>query len=283
MKEMNVPLLIGGIERASKSSIKAEQGDYIGEDGLLVCGKCHTPKQGRYKMPWGEVTPLIMCKCETEKKEKEEKEREQAKLRERIAKNRREAFPEANMNDWTFSNDDMSNEKVGTVARNYADNFKLMLEKHKGLCFFGSVGTGKTFFAACIANELLDLGYPVKMLDFDRIRNTLQSSFDGRQEYLDSFHRCPLLILDDLGMESKSEYMQEIVYSVVDARYKAGLPLIVTTNLTSEQLKNPKDITQQRIYSRILEMCIPIEVKGNDKRREKCKDSFAELSEVLGV
>lgn len=280
---MNLQPFIEGIERASKSSIKAEQGDYYGEDGLLVCGKCHTPKQVRCVMPFGEVTPMCMCRCEQEKRYQEEAERERRKLQERIARNRREAFPEADMGAWTFSNDDMSNEKVGTVARNYADNFKLMLEKHKGLVFFGPVGTGKTFYAACIANALLDKGYPVLMLDFDRIRNTLQSSFEGRQEYLDSFHRCPLLILDDLGMESKSEYMQEIVFSVVDARCKAGLPLIVTTNLTSEQLKNPKDITQQRIYSRILEMCVPVLVEGKDKRREKCKDSFAELSEVLGV
>ena len=280
---MNLRPFIDGLEKAAESSIKAEQGDYIGEDGLLVCGKCHTAKQGRYTMPWGEVTPRILCECEKKKQEQEEAARERIKLQERIARNRRDAFPEADMSRWTFSADDMSNEKVGTVARNYADNFKLMLEKRKGLVFFGPVGTGKTFYAACIANALLDKGYPVMMLDFDRIRNTLQSSFEGRQEYLDSFHRCPLLILDDLGMESKSEYMQEIVFSVVDARYKAGLPLIVTTNLTSEQLKNPKDITQQRIYSRILEMCLPVKVEGNDKRREKCKVGFAELSEVLGV
>lgn len=280
---MNLRPFIDGLERAAENSIKSEPGDYIGEDGLLVCGKCHTPKQGRYQMPFGEVTPRILCECEQEKQAREEAERERIKLQERIARNRRDAFPEADMSRWTFSADDMSNEKVGAVARNYADNFKLMLEKHKGLVFFGPVGTGKTFYAACIANTLLDKGYPVMMLDFDRIRNTLQSSFEGRQEYLDSFHRCPLLILDDLGMESKSEYMQEIVFSVVDARYKAGLPLIVTTNLTSEQLKNPKYITQQRIYSRILEMCLPVKVDGNDRRREKCKDGFAELSEVLGV
>lgn len=280
---MNVKPFIEGLERAAERSIKAEPGDYIGEDGLLVCGKCHTPKQGRFQMPWGEVTPRVLCKCEQERKEKEEAEIRERKFRERVERNRRDAFPEADMSRWTFEADDMSNAKVGEVAWNYVANFKLMLEKHKGLLFFGPVGTGKTFYAACIANALLDLGYPVLMLDFDRIRNTLQSSFEGRQEYLDSFHRCPLLIIDDLGMESKSEYMQEIVYSVIDARYKAGLPLIVTTNLTSEQLKNPKDITSQRIYSRILEMCLPVKVEGNDRRRDKLKDSFAELGEILGV
>lgn len=280
---MNMRPIIERLERASKNSIKAEEGDYIGEDGLLICGKCHTPKQGRYQMPFGEVTPRIMCQCEKEKQEREEAERENAKRQERIAKNRREAFPKADMSRCTFDNDDKSNEKVSTVARNYADNFKTMLEKSMGLVFFGPVGTGKTFYAACIANALLDKGYPVKMLDFDRIRNTLQSSWEGRQEYLDSFHRCPLLILDDLGMESKSEYMQEIVFSVVDARCKAGLPLIVTTNLTSEQLKNPKDITSERIYSRVLKMCLPVKVEGKDKRREELKENFAEMRDILGV
>jgi DNA replication protein DnaC len=270
-------------EKSASKKIHIEQGDYIGADGLLVCGKCHTSKQGRYEMPWGPVTPYIPCKCEQERKEKEQAEREALKRKERIARNRQKAFPEADMSKCTFDKDDGKNEKVGKIARNYVENFETMLEKAKGLVFFGDVGTGKTFIAACIVNALLDKGYPVMMLDFDRIRNTLQSSFDGRQEYLDSFHRCPLLVIDDLGMESKSEYMQEIVYSVIDARCKAKLPLVVTTNLTSEQLKNPKDMQSRRIYSRLLEMCMPIEVKGVDKRREKCVDSFAELKDILGL
>lgn len=269
--------------KASKERTQANQGDYIGADDLLMCGKCHTPKQGKYEMPWGPVTPFIPCKCEQEQKEKEQAEREALKRKERIARNRQKAFPEADMTNCTFENDDGKNAIIGNIARNYVENFETMLEKAKGLVFFGDVGTGKTFFAACIANALLDKGYPVMMLDIDRIINTLQGSWDGRQEYLDSFHRCPLLVVDDLGMESKSEYVQQKVFSIIDARCKAKLPLVVTTNLTSEQLKNPKDIDSRRIYSRLLEMCMPIEVKGPDKRREKCRDSFEELRGILGL
>jgi DNA replication protein DnaC len=121
------------------------------------------------------------------------------------------------------------------------------------------------------------------MTNFARLSNTLQGMWEGKQEYLDSLNRFPLLILDDLGAERKSEYMNEIVFNLIDSRYRAKLPLIVTTNLTSEELKNPADITNRRTYSRLLEMCIPLEVKGEDRRREKLKDSFKEMKELLGI
>jgi DNA replication protein DnaC len=77
--------------------------------------------------------------------------------------------------------------------------------------------------------------------------------------------------------------MQEIVFNVIDSRYRAGLPLIVTSNLTAEEIKNPADISYQRIFSRLLEMCVPIEVKGEDRRRKILKNSFSEYSELLGI
>jgi DNA replication protein DnaC len=120
------------------------------------------------------------------------------------------------------------------------------------------------------------------MTNFARIRGTLQGLFDGRQEYLDSFNRFPLLILDDLAAESKSEYMQEIVYEVINNRSLAGLPLIVTTNLTADQLKNPAEVTYQRAFSRLYEMCIPLEVKGDDRRRNALKEAHAEYKDILG-
>jgi len=77
--------------------------------------------------------------------------------------------------------------------------------------------------------------------------------------------------------------MQEIIFNVIDTRCKAGLPLIVTSNLTAEQIKNPADLAYQRIFSRLLGMCVPIEVKGEDRRRKALKDSFGEYSDLLGI
>lgn len=279
---MNLTATIDGIERAAADNIKAEQGDYYGDDGLLYCGKCNTKKQTRVNILGKVRTPFCLCKCAVEKRDKEEAERKRLEFEKRVKEYRRMGFPESDMQGWTFANDDQSNEKISTVAKNYADNFEKMSKDGKGLLLFGKTGTGKSFAAACIANAIIDKGYPVLMTNFARIRGTVQGLFDGRQEYLDSLNRFPLLILDDLAAESKSEYMQEIVYEVINSRYLARLPLIVTTNLTAEELKHPADVTNQRTFSRLLEMCIPLHVEGKDRRRDALKEAHAEYKDLLG-
>lgn len=279
---MDLTAYIDGLERRASETIKEAQGDYI-LDGLLHCGKCNTPKQCRVMLFGAERTPMCLCKCEAERREREEDERKRIEFLNTVAKLRRAGFPESDMEHWTFENDDRTNDKISKVARNYVENFEKMREKGKGLLLFGTVGTGKTYIAACIANALIDKGYPALMTNFSRIRNTVQGMYDGKQAYLDSFNRFPLLILDDLSAESKSEYMQEIVFNVVDARYRAGLPLIVTTNLTGAELKSPADTTNQRTFSRLLEMCLPVEVAGKDRRRDRLREDFDEYKDLLGL
>lgn len=273
---------IDGLERRAAENIKAEQGDYI-VNGLLYCGKCQTPKQCRVTILDRERTPMCLCKCESEKLAKEEEERKRIEFEKRVKELRKIGFPESDMQNWTFANDDRTNEKISAVVRNYVDNFSKMKEDGKGLLLFGTVGTGKTYAAACIANSLIDKGYGVLMTNFARIANTVQGLFEGKQEYYDSLNRFPLLILDDLSAERKTEYMQEIVFNVIDSRYRAGLPLIVTTNLTRDELKHPADVINQRTFSRLFEMCIPVEVAGTDRRREKLKSDMEEYKNILGL
>ena len=279
---MNLASFVDNIEKAAAERNKAEDGDYI-KDGLLHCGKCNTPKQCRVVILDRERTPPCMCKCQIEKREQEEAERKRIEFERRVKDLRRMGFPESEMQDWTFENADGSNEKIMTAAKNYVANFGEFKEQGKGLLFFGECGVGKTYFAACIANALIDQGVPVLMTSFARIANTTQGMFGGKQEYYDSLNRFPLLILDDLAAERKTEYMQEIVYSVVDSRYRAGLPMIITTNLTSLELKNPADITYQRIYDRVLERCHPIKVEGGSKRKELLKKGFGDMQKMLGL
>lgn len=270
------------IEKAAAENIRANEGDYV-LDGLLYCGKCHTPKQTRVEFLGVERTPMCLCKCAAEKRDAEEAERKRREMAIYIDKLRYKAFAEEKMHGWTFDNDDGANPKISGIAKRYVENFDAMLKGGKGLLLFGNTGTGKTYTAACIANALIDKGISCFVTNFEKIGNTLQGMYEGKQAYLDSLNRVSLLVLDDLGVERKSEYMQGIVYNVVDARCNAGLPLIVTTNLTSEELKNAADITCRRIYSRLFECCIPIEVKGTDRRREKLKKDFADYDDLLGL
>lgn len=268
-----------GLEKAAAQSIKAEQGDYLGEDGLLYCHKCNTPKQCRVEILGKVRTPMCLCKCEVEKREKEEAERKRIEFQARVQEMRRACFDEDKMREWNFAHDDGESSQVIRVARNYVENFSKMLKDGKGLLLFGTVGNGKTFASACIANALIDKGYPCRMTTFSDIAKDI---FDGKLNPHD-LNRYALLVLDDLMAERKTEYMQEIVFNVIDSRCKADLPLIVTSNLKSEQIKNPADLAYQRVFSRLLEMCVPIEVKGEDRRRKMLKDSFSEYSELLGI
>ncbi len=141
-------------------------------------------------------------------------------------------------------------------------------ENNYGLLLWGKVGTGKSYFAGCIANALMEQEISVRMTNFSAILNDLTASFEGRNEYIERLCRFPLLILDDFGMERGTEYGLEQVYNVIDSRYRSRKPLIVTTNLSLTELQNPQDTAHARIYDRVLEMCLPILFTGENFRKE---------------
>lgn len=276
-------LIIEGLAQRTAQISKAEDGDYIADDGLLYCGKCHTKKQCKVTMLGRERILPCICKCRKDEIEAEEAEAQLRKHKKKIAEMRRTGFPDKEMQDWNFGRDDGANEKITNISMNYVNNFSKMLDKGKGLLFYGNVGTGKTFYAACIANALIDKGYPCMMTNFSRLVNTISGMYEGKQNYIDSLNDFSLLVIDDLAAERDTEYMNEIVQTIIDSRYRAGLPTIITTNLTAEEIKNPADIRKQRTYSRLLEMCLPVEVKGSDRRRAKLVNDYAELNDLLGL
>lgn len=273
--------LLEGI--AERSPIKEKEGDYTGPEGLIYCGKCNTPKQAKIEINGIKMTPFCMCKCETEKYEKEKAYEKAIALQQQIERNRRAGFPEEQMQQWTFEKDDRANAKISDICQRYVENFPKMKSKGKGLMFLGGFGTGKTFLAACIANALLDEGFSVLMTNFPRLVNTISGMREGKQEYIDSLNKYSLLIIDDLGVERQSEYVAEIVQTIVDSRYRAGLPMIITTNLSPKDFTETQDIAKSRLYSRISEMCLPLIVKGVDRRKANAADSDRELAELLGL
>ena len=270
------------IEKASRGD-HYEEGDYF-EDGLLHCGKCHTAKQCRFEAAWGGIMePYFLCECGRKRKEEEEKARQAQEFQSEVKRLRKLGFPDAEMANWTFANDDGADAKISSIAHKYVDNFVEMKKRGKGLLLYGTVGSGKTYIAACIANELINRGRPCLVTNFARITNTLQGMFEGKQRYLDDLNRLDLLVIDDLSAERDTSFMNEMVFNVIDARYRSGKPLIVTSNLTSEELMRPSSVDKQRIYSRVLEMCFPVEVKGIDRRKKKLRDDSADMARLLGL
>ena len=270
------------MEEKAATSIRINDGDYQ-VDGLWYCGKCNTQKQCLVEVFGSVRTPFCLCKCEAERKkqEKADFERRQTMLTVKIM--REAGFLDEDMRNWTFANDDHANEKLSTIARNYVEHFEEMKQDGKGLLLYGGVGTGKTYISACIANALIDKEHPCLVTNFARLVNTIQGMYDGRQAYIDGLNKYHLLVIDDLASERDTEYMNEVVQMIIDARTRAGLPIIITTNLTAAELKNPADMRKQRIYSRLFEMCIPIHVEGEDRRRNKLKEGYDNYKDLLGL
>ncbi len=265
-------------QSALQSALSAPRGDsYIGADGLRHCPRCDTPREVVGKL-WGKTVKLpCMCRCEQaefEAQTKADAERNSGRAegeRLRVAR----AFQSPGMRSRTFAADDgRYGSEVMRTARAYAD---LLTGEGTGdgLLFFGPPDSGKTYLSCCIANAALDAGMSVYMRSLPWMLNN-KDEWDERELW-----GCDLLVLDDLGAERSTSYGQEVVYSIIDARYCAGLPMVVSTNLTRRELAAPGDVASARIYGRVLEACLPVEVDTG--RRRASADRYAAMKKRLGI
>jgi len=255
-----------------------ERGDRY-EDGLLVCGKCGEKKETRIQFSGHQKVVRCACKCQMDKyhEEQEKAAHIQSSLKIRALKDA--CFPMAEMNGWNFRQETMDANLE--AAKRYADQFREMKRKRQGLVFYGDVGTGKTYAAVCIANAVMEQEYSCIITSVPRLVQALDGT-KNKVEFLDSVNRADLLILDDLGTERASEYMNEQVYSVIDGRYRTGNPLIVTTNLSLADMLECRD-NRKRIYDRIMEMCYPIKFSGESRRKKGLLERGAAMKAFLGV
>ncbi len=256
--------------------------EYINEnDGLIYCSNCHTPRQKRIESPYVKMIPTIKCKCQQELYKAEQKEREKQEFLLEVSRLKSAGLQDKELHRYNFANDSGINPEI-RHAHTYVEHWDEMKAQNTGLLLWGDVGTGKSFIAGCIANALLDRCVPVMMTNFARILNTLTGMYaDDRNTYIDSLNRYALLIIDDLGMERNSEFAHEQVFNVIDSRYRSGKPLIVTTNLSLEELSNNPDLAKRRIYDRILERCVPLKVNNQNIRQMNAKIQLQQAKQLF--
>lgn len=141
---------------------------------------------------------------------------------------------------------------------------------------FGDVGTGKTHAASALAIRALKRGEDVrKVTDVDlmgEIRATYNGDGSTERAVLRKYGGCDLLVIDDLGKAMEggrpSEHTRRMLWEIVNARYEADLPLIVTTQYSRRELGEllGGDRTALSIVSRLAEMCKAISMTGADRR-----------------
>jgi DNA replication protein DnaC len=264
---------------------KPEATDYIGDDGLIYCHKCHTRKQ--YRLPLGgqESVVPVMCECRKAEVQKEEKLRmhcADASAEMKREELKRMTFPTEEMRNIRFSENASGEPKETTAMRRYTDGFDKYSATGQGLLLWGDTGSGKTYASACIVNALTERGMLCRFLTPQDMEALASREYNAHADLLEDLSHRRLVVIDDLSPVQKSEHTASLMYSVVNTLYNAKIPIIITTNASLDAFKNPATQNARRICERILEKCFPVEFHGN-KRRENLRNTYGIMKNELGL
>lgn len=265
-----------------KSKPAEELVDYT-RDGLRYCGKCHTPKQFRIETGGVSLLAWCMCRCAEDAYNAEQKKMQELEKVMRIEELRVQGIQDRAMRGYTFDRAEKTTNIVKCMK--YVERWPEMRKQNCGMLLAGNPGTGKTFAAACIANDLISRGVPVLMTSFPKIIN---SGGWNKTELTGQMKEFDLLVIDDFGTERKEHgggtngYALEIVQMVIDERYKTQKPLIMTTNLSRAQMADGGNMDYLRIFDRLEEMCRPLLFDGPSRRKKKADGKTHLMREVFG-
>ena len=292
MSNANPYDFFAGIAARYLKEQKVNPGDTYDSEGLLVCGKCKkrrqtfvmasdpTPDEPDRKRP---VKVTTQCDCDKRREMEEKKSAENKAAMERVNRLKDASLMGERFQRAKFENFQITqyNERNLKLCRRYAERFDEMVAKKQSLLFWGNVGTGKSFAAACIANYLLDRGVPVMMTSFVKLLSLIQNGDEKEADIISRLNSAKLVIFDDLGAERNTDYALEKIYNIIDSRYQRELPIIFTTNLTITEMKNETDNRYKRIYDRVFENIYPMQFTGPSWRRKEASRRFEEMEELF--
>ena len=129
------------------SSMPRNAADYHGDNGLLYCGKCRTPKEAFFPkglVLMGKNKHPAECSCQRTEREQQEALINQQKHINLVRRLKAEGFSDPAMLDWTFENDNGRSPQM-CHAHCYVEQWQTMRAENLGLLLWGGVGTGKSF------------------------------------------------------------------------------------------------------------------------------------------
>lgn len=240
---------------------------------------------------------MPFCNCFSEKMDKEKEDEIQEEVKKVMEENKKKSienfnkkYKEISVQDKKFEKEKFSEEmEMDKYEKTLFKYAKSLVEKpeHQGVMLYGSVGTGKTTLMARVANFLLENKKTVLFISLKNYLNTLKSDIENssklEEEMLKAVKDVDFLCLDDLGTEKYSVWVEEKLFSLIDTRYRVEKSLMITTNLNFSQDLNKCEFINKfdskgRIRDRIIELCYPILVDGESKRKIN-RDKFKNFIE----
>lgn len=172
------------------------------------------------------------------------------------------------------------------ICQNYVKKFPQMQQESKGLYLYSvTKGSGKTRMAASIANEIIKkyqvvVKFCTTLQILDEIRNTWNDKEQvilTEHQLIQDIIQVPVLVLDDIGVEKSTEWVEERFYYILDSRLKEGKVTIFTSNCKIELLK-----LDDRIKNRIMKMALPVPFPNESVRTNLAKkENQALLRQLL--
>jgi len=250
---------------------------------ITYCTKCGEPLSR--EIPFGDRTISVPLVCKCKREEREEFER-QDKINREMLRNAdiiRNGYLDRYYAELTWDKDDSPDSKASKDLRRYVAKWERMKEENIGLLLIGSYGTGKTFYASCIANDIRRQGEFVLIGTLSKLIAEMNADYGrNRTEWEEKIMSYPLMVIDDFGIERETDYNFEQIENIIDLRYRSHRPTIVTTNLSPDEIKNIRgDIRKERAWSRIREMCTPYVITGKDRRKDTGNAKIERLKELF--
>lgn len=174
-------------------------------------------------------------------------------------------------------------EKQRKFIESFINNFEKWDERGLGLYIWSNIrGTGKTFLASCICNELMDkLQMVTKFVSASELiqMDTQDQKKNYEKNQIDVLRECKLLVLDDLGQKKTGEeWLDDILFRIIDYRYQNKLTTIITSNIELKKIR-----LDDRVSDRLNKMCQPIPLPEFSFRQKESTQNKKEFFKEMGL
>lgn len=253
----------------------------LSRDTISVCDKCGEKTSMQIELLGQIRTVKVACRCRTEELNARDRMRENENKQRKLMVYRSSSMMDDNFESWTFDNwlyFEPEDQKMLNMGKKYVEKWDEVKAKNQGILLLGEKGVGKSYLTGCIVNALYKEGIPALQISSVRMLERIKASFnkdgeEGSEEMIKTFKHADLLVIDDLGVENRTEWTIKTLYMILDDRYRSQKPTIISSNLDMKQLSDHLTGSDgiARTFDRIIEMCVPVTYKGTSKRKKSSK------------
>ena len=179
-----------------------------------------------------------------------------------------------------FISRNIQEEELKNKCIKYCDHFSEFKKSGIGLLFYGPAGSGKTFLADCIANEIKNKSYPVLYFQLDSYIKEIKDGWDEKEEkILNLLKNVGLIVIDDWGiLKELKDWRYNKIYNLINTIVLEKVPLIVTTNNKLHEIDLDDN---KRISDRLKAICKPEMMNFESRRQGVANKKFDLIMENL--